>query len=154
MYLVTKKDKLDSISMNKNVFQDIKESMFEAFGKESGTLLYLAGTKSGKRSAKNKIMESGGNVEEAFQQFIDLKQKQNWGDISFPEIDVKGSTGSIKLENCFEAPTIGENAQCFFTRGFLLGFLSEIFQKDIKIADLENQSCKGACEHKFWAIPD
>ena len=81
---------------------------------------------------RKKIRESGGNVEDAFQEFIDLKQKQNWGDISFPEIDVKGKTGSIKLENCFEAPTIGENAQCFFTRGFLSVFfvrdLSEGYQ--------------------------
>jgi hypothetical protein len=28
-------------------------------------------------------------------------------------------------------------------------FLSEVFQKEIKIADLKNQSCKGICEHKF-----
>lgn len=31
-------------------------------------------------------------------------------------------------------------------------FLSEVFQKEIKIADLKNQSCKGICEHKFWII--
>ena len=44
---------------------------------------------------------------------------------------------------------VGDGPQCFFARCFISIFLSEVFQKEIKIADLKNQSCKGICEHKF-----
>jgi len=80
-----------------------------------------------------------------------LKESMNWGKILFQNVDFQNGTGNIKVSNSFEC-LISKctKPSCHFLRGFLAGFLSELFGRDIS-ADEVKCSGKGdnCCEFEF-----
>jgi len=80
-----------------------------------------------------------------------LKESMNWGKISFPEADLEHGKGKIKVLNSFESLTQKcTQPSCHFFRGFLAGFLSELFGRDILLSEVK---CVGRgddyCEFEF-----
>jgi len=63
-----------------------------------------------------------------------LKESMNWGKISFQDIDFENGTGKIRVIDAFECleQTRAQHF-CHFLRGFLAGFLLELFSKDVSV---------------------
>ena len=64
------------------------------------------------------------------------KSEENWGELSFEKMRLEDATGRIKIKNSFES--IGRKSKipvCNFFRGFLIGFLSELFKRKIKMTE-------------------
>ncbi len=129
---------------------DFAKSVTEIFGREGGTIFYLVGEKSGRRSAKRRLKESKGSNEKALHHLEFLKREQHWGDIEFTGLDLGRKTGKISLKNCFDVSFKSSVGECYFMRGFLTGFLSELFQDNITVSNSYNKACNGACAQLFW----
>lgn len=96
-------------------------------------------------------MKEAETKEEALNHLSELKRKEKWGKIAFRDIDFKNGTGKVVIFNSFE--TIFRKASepcCYFFKGFLTGFLSELFNKDITVTEMK---CAGKgdeyCEFVF-----
>jgi predicted hydrocarbon binding protein len=98
-----------------------------------------------------------GTKEEAFHILSEVKKEENWGKLSFRDVDFVNGSGKIIVEDAFE--TVVRKAEksrkasqpcCNFLRGFLSGFLSELFEKSITVTE-ENCAGKGdeQCEFVF-----
>jgi predicted hydrocarbon binding protein len=97
-------------------------------------------------------MEKTKKKEEALMLLSRLKSKEKWGKISFRNVDYTRGSGRIIIFNSFEtAAKDGSRLGCHFLRGFLAGFLSELFEKEnIEVVE-EKCASKGYshCEFKF-----
>ncbi len=143
----------DYVMLRKQMLADLAQSVNELFGREGGTIFFLLGEKSGRRSAQKRLKESLGSNEEALHRLEHLKHEQHWGDIEFSGLDLERKTGKISLKNCFDVSFKSSVGECYFMKGFLTGFLSEIFQENITTSNSYDKPCNGACTQLFWA-PD
>jgi len=81
-----------------------------------------------------------------------VKESMNWGKISFQDVDFENGTGKIRVLNSFECMVLicKRQPSCDFLRGFLTGFLSELFDRDISVTVVK---CVGkgddSCEFEF-----
>lgn len=144
----------DYVMLRKQLLADFAQSVNEVLGREGGALFFLVGERSGERSAWRRLEESLGSKEEALHRLEHLKHEQRWGDIKFSELDLTQKIGKISLKNCFDASFKVSVGECFFMRGFITGFLSEIFQNSIATSNSCNKPCNGACTLLFWAAHD
>jgi len=98
-----------------------------------------------------------GTKEEALRRLHELKRKENWGKLTFRDVDFVNGSGKVIVADAFEtiARKAGEGREtsqpcCNFLRGFLSGFLSELFEKSITITE---EKCAGKgdehCEFIF-----
>ncbi len=72
------------------------------------------------------------------------------GKISFRKIDLRHGSGRIRVDHPFEMMVRGDNKQdCPFLRGFLAGFLSKVFNKDIIVIKEKCDGERKSCEFKF-----
>lgn len=142
----------NSIRLTKTVFQDLIESLNEEFGEKSGLILHNIGSRSGRRSAEKRLIESQGKKKKAIELLFKLKHEQNWADIKLLEFDINRKTGKISVKNCFEATSSDESPKCNFTSGFLCGFLSTVLNDEVRIPSSNDNKCVGSCERIFWAI--
>ena len=66
-------------------------------------------------------------------------------------VDFRRGSGKVRIESSFEAVARKSNPLgCYFFKGFLTGFLSELFNKSITVAE-EKCLSKGnsSCEFTF-----
>ena len=80
-----------------------------------------------------------------------LKNSENWGKISFQNTNFKNGSGKIIIIDSFETISHKTNEPCcHLFRGFLEGFLSELFDKTIEVTE---EKCAGKgdphCEFLF-----
>jgi predicted hydrocarbon binding protein len=105
----------------------------------------------------NRMKKKFGTKEEAFHILSEVKKEENWGKLSFRDVDFVNGSGKIIVEDAFEtvvrkAEKSREASQpcCNFLRGFLSGFLSELFEKSITVTE---EKCAGKgdeqCEFVF-----
>jgi predicted hydrocarbon binding protein len=105
----------------------------------------------------NRMKKKFGTKEEALHILSEAKKEENWGKLSFRDIDFTNGSGKIIVEDAFEAVARkGERSRetgqpcCNFLRGFLSGFLSELFEKSITVTE---EKCAGngdeQCEFVF-----
>jgi predicted hydrocarbon binding protein len=105
----------------------------------------------------NRMNKKLGTKEEAFHILSEVKKEENWGKLSFRGIDFTNGSGKIIVGDAFEtvvrkAEKSREASQpcCNFLRGFLSGFLSELFEKSITVTE---EKCAGKgdehCEFIF-----
>ncbi len=129
--------KNESFIFRYQTFGEIYESLREVFGASAGTILYLAAVKSGRQAyvrRKDKVKSKA----EALKLFARDKADQNWGDIDFRNLDLKCASGTITVKNCFESKAKTSNESgCFFFKGYLTGFLSELLQSDITLDEVK-----------------
>ena len=89
--------------------------------------------------------------EEALNHLSSLKKEENWGKMSFQEVDFKNGSGRVIIDDSFEAMARKTNQpSCHFLRGFIAGFLSELLKKTIVVTE---EKCAGKgdehCEFIF-----
>ena len=122
----------------------------------ASVILFTAAVKCGAQSYK-RMMKKFGTKEDALRVLSEVKRKENWGKLSFRNVDFVNGSGKIIVADAFEtmarkAEKSGETGQpcCNFLRGFLSGFLSELFEKTVTVTE---EKCVGKgdehCEFIF-----
>jgi len=139
------------ILLSFETISEIESALEEIFSPSAAsTILCTIAKKNGANSCK-KIMKRAGTKDKALNYLSKLKNIENWGKLSFQNIDFKSGSGKIKIIDSFESIARKTTQPCCHTfRGFLEGFLSELFGKTIKITE---EKCAGKgdphCEFTF-----
>lgn len=140
-----------SFSFRFETFRKFESSLEEIFSPSAASvILYTSAGKCGKDACK-RIMRRAKTKREALLYLSMLKRWENWGKLSFQTVDFENGAGKIIVVNSFETVTHRSNQPCcHFLRGFLAGFLSELFAKEIGV-DEERCAGKGDeyCEFTF-----
>jgi len=116
----------------------------------ASVILHTAAMKCGVHSYK-KTCKVAKVKQDVLSQLSKLKHEERWGKISFMGVDFKRGSGKIRIDNSFEAIARKSNQLgCYFFRGFLTGFLSELFKKSVTVTE-EKCMSKGSpsCEFTF-----
>ena len=132
-------------------FNEIRSALEEILSpKAVSVILYTIAIKCGKGSC-NRVMKKAKTKEEAINHLRDLKREENWGKPSFQNVDLEKASGTVIIVDSFE--TVGRKTNepcCHLFRGFLEGFLSELFKKSITVSE---KKCAGKgdehCEFTF-----
>lgn len=130
------------------VFESALEEIFSPSA--ASVILQASANKCGRQACRRITMEikDKGNV---LAYLSHLKESMNWGKISFQSVDLEKGTGKVRVLDSFES-LVRKCAQpsCHFLRGFLAGFLSELFGRDISVSEVK---CAGKgdihCEFEF-----
>ena len=131
-------------------FREIKASLSEIFGVLANSVLSHAGIRAGERSYQMST-EAAKDRREALGFLSELKADENWGDLAFEKMDWERYTGRILVTNSFEARGVrSEEPSCYFFKGYLIGFLSEMFQEQILVNE-DKCAARGdnQCEFAF-----
>lgn len=141
----------DFFLMQFETFGQIENALELIFSPSAASvILYTAAMKCGVHSYKE-ISKAAKRKEDILSQLSKLKREENWGEVTFRNIDFRRGSGKIRIDNSFEAVARKSNPLgCYFFRGFLTGFLSELFKKSITVAE-ERCMSKGNsnCEFTF-----
>ena len=118
----------------------------------ASVILFTASVRCGAQSY-NRMKKEFGTKEEALRRLSELKRKENWGKLAFRDVNFVDGSGKVIVVDAFETmarKTKREHPCCNFLRGFLSGFLSELFEKSITITE---EKCAGKgdehCEFIF-----
>ncbi len=142
----------DYLLISKMMFKDFTQSIIEILGQEGAAIIFFFGVNSGRRSARKRLNESRGNKKRALQLLTELKRKQNWANITFSRLDLENHTGKIWVNRCFCQQD--EIHRCYFMKGFLTGFLSEIFGSKIMVSLIaQTNTHSSSCELVFGPPP-
>ena len=134
-------------------FNDMVSALELIFSPSAASvILFTAAVKCGAQSY-NRMKKEFGTKEEALRHLSELKKKENWGTLTFRDVDFVDGSGKVIAADAFETmarKTKREQPCCNFLRGFLSGFLSELFEKSITITE---EKCAGKgdehCEFIF-----
>lgn len=149
--------RLDKASLSKGVLfsfetiSEIESALEEIFSPSAAsTILYTIAKKNGANSC-NKIIKRAKTKEKALNYLSKLKNSENWGKLSFQNIDFRKGSGKIIVIDSFESIARKTTQPCcHLFRGFLEGFLSELLGKNIGIKE---EKCAGKgdphCEFTF-----
>jgi predicted hydrocarbon binding protein len=140
-----------SFSFPFETFSEMESALELIFSPSAASvILFIAALKCGTSSCR-KIKRKAKTKEEALNHLSKLKSEQNWGKLSFHDVDFEKGSGKIIVLDSFE--TVARKTSqpsCHFLRGFLAGFLSELFKKSIKVNE---EKCAGKgdehCEFTF-----
>jgi len=137
--------------MSFDTFGVFKSALEEIFSPSAASaILQLSANRCGRKACRKITIgiKDKGNVL-AYLSYV--KESMNWGKMSFQDVDLENGKGKIRVLNSFET-LVGKCTQpsCHFLRGFLAGFLSELFGRDISVAEVK---CAGKgdvhCEFEF-----
>jgi len=140
-----------SFSFPFDTFRRFESSLEEIFSPSAASvILYTSASKCGKDTCR-KVLKRAKTKREGLLYLSTMKRWENWGELSFETIDFENGTGKIIVVNSFETVTHrSDQPCCHFLRGFLAGFLSELFAKDISVCE---ERCAGKgddyCEFTF-----
>ena len=137
------------ILLSFEIISEIESALEEIFSPSAAsTILCTAAKKSGANLCK-KIMKKAKTKEKALHYLSKLKNNENRGKLSFQNIDFANESGKVIIINSFEsiAHKITQPC-CHIFRGFLEGFLSQLFGKTIEITE-EKCAGKGDPHCKF-----
>lgn len=98
-----------------------------------------------------RIMEGTKTGEGALRHLCTLKSEENWGKLSFHDVDPEKGSGRVLITDSFETVARKrDQPSCHFFKGFLAGFLSKLFGKPITVVE-EKCAAKGdeRCEFRF-----
>jgi len=130
---------------------EIESALEEIFSPSAAsTILCIIAKKTGANSGE-KIMKKTGTKEKALKYLSKLKNNENWGELSFQNIDYTKGSGKIIIIDSFESIARKTTQPCcHIFRGFLEGFLSQLFGKTIEVTE---EKCAGKgdphCEFTF-----
>lgn len=92
------------------------------------------------------------DLEEAFNSFSEWMRERNWAELSFSNINFKNGNGKIIIEKSLATKIKKKTnkTSCYFLTNFIVGFLSELFNKKITVVE---KKCARAgneiCEFEF-----
>ena len=157
-----------SFSFQFETFSQMESALELIFSPSAASvILYVAAVKCGahsyrrmmkRASTKEEILnhlselkndENWGKI--SLNHLSELKNDENWGKISFLDVDFVNGSGRVIIVDSFESIARKTTQPCcHFFRGFLAGFLSELFEKTIEITE---EKCVGKgdghCEFVF-----
>jgi len=146
-----------SFSFQFVTFNDMISALEMIFSPSAASvILFTAAVKCGAQSYR-RMMKEFRTKEEALRILSEEKRKENWGKLSFRDVDFVNGSGKIIVVDAFE--TVARQAEkgrgrgqpcCNFLRGFFSGFLSELFEKTVTVTE---EKCAGKgdehCEFTF-----
>ncbi|NIP66823.1 hypothetical protein GWN63_01900 [Candidatus Bathyarchaeota archaeon] len=118
----------------------------------ASVILYTAAIKCGVHFYKG-VKKKFDTKEEGLKLFSRIKNAENWGDVAFRQVDFNQGSGKTIVKNSFESMTRKTTKpSCHFFRGFLAGFLSELFDRMVEVTE-EKCASRGDshCEFRFEA---
>ena len=123
----------EAFIMRMVTFTDFKRSLEEAFGSGANVIFYMVGKGCGKRSC-SRLMQKYPERDRLFKALCRYKRNERWGRIKF-KLDMKTGKGKIIVYESFEAKQYGKSQEpvCHFLKGYLEGFLTQAYNKPIKI---------------------
>jgi hypothetical protein len=147
----------NSFSFQFVTFNDLVSALELIFSPSAASvILFTAAVRCGAQSY-NRMKKKFGTKEEALRRLSELKRKENWGKLTFRDVDFVNGSGKVTVADALE--TMARKAEasreagqpcCNFLRGFLTGFLSELFEKSLTVSE-EKCARKGDehCEFTF-----
>ena len=147
----------NSFSFQFVTFNDLVSALELIFSPSAASvILFTAAVKCGTQSY-NRMKKKFGTKEEALSRLSELKRKENWGKLTFRDVDFVNGSGKVIVADALE--TMAPKAEggreagqpcCNFLRGFLTGFLSELFERSLTVTE-EKCARKGDehCEFTF-----
>ncbi len=144
----------NSFSFQFVTFNDLVSALELIFSPSAASvILFTAAVRCGAQS-HSRMKKELGTKEEALRRLSELKREENWGKLDFREVDFENGSGRVIVADAFE--TMARKADggqksgqpcCDFLRGFLTGFLSELFEKSLtlneeKCAGMEGEHCE------------
>jgi hypothetical protein len=147
----------NSFSFQFVAFNDLVSALELIFSPSAASvILFTAAVRCGAQSY-NRMKKEFGTREEALRRLSELKRKDNWGEMTFRDVDFVNGSGKVIVADAFE--TVARKAEvgreagqpcCNFLRGFLTGFLSGLFERSLTITE---EKCAGKgdehCEFTF-----
>jgi len=141
----------DGFFMTFESFYALRTALEDMFS-PSATIVILSSTgdKCGRQSCRD-IRKKIKAKENVLAYLSHLKESMNWGKILFQDVDFQMGTGKITVRDSFEIPAHKyHQPQCHFLRGFFAGFLSELFDKEICVAEVKCAGMGGShCQFEF-----
>lgn len=132
------------------MFAEIEEALETMFSTGAAVIIAAMAKPCGQRSCK-RIKGKAGTREDVLKQLSKLKGEENWGELSFFDVDFGRGSGRAIVKNSFETRERRSTTPCcHFFRNYLEGFLSELFEKEVKVTE-EKCASKGDehCEFRF-----
>ena len=147
----------NSFSFQFVTFNDMVSALELIFSPSAASvILFTAAVRCGAQSY-NRMKKEFVTKEEALRRLSELKRKENWGKLTFRDVDFVNGSGKVIVADALE--TMARKAEggreagepcCNFLRGFLTGFLSELFERSLAITE---EKCAGKgdehCEFTF-----
>lgn len=137
----------DSFSFQFVTFDDLVSALELIFSPSAASvILFTAAVRCGAQSY-SRMKNEFGTKEDALRRLTELKRKENWGKLTFRDVDFANGSGRIIVADALE--TISRKVEggrravqpcCDFLRGFLTGFLSELFEKSLTVGE---EKCAG-----------
>jgi len=132
------------------MFAEMKKALEGTFS--SGALVIIAtmAKPCGQRMCKE-LMQNAETKEEALNKLSEIVSEQNWGELSFLNVDFRRGLGKAVVKNSFEArKSHSKGPCCHFFANFLAGFISELFAKNTVVKEEECAGKgNGHCEFRF-----
>lgn len=130
---------------------EIESALEEIFSPSAASTILCTIAKKTGANLCEKIMKKAGAKEKALNYLSKLKKIENWGKLSFQNMVPAKASGKIIIIDSFESIARKTTQPCcHIFRGFLEGFLSELFGKTITITE---EKCAGKgdehCEFIF-----
>jgi predicted hydrocarbon binding protein len=137
----------NSFSFQFVAFNDLVSALELIFSPSAASVILFAAAVRCGAQAHNRMKKEFGTKEEALSCLSKLKKKENWGKLAFREIDFVNGSGKIIVADAFETiarkakvPQEADQPSCSFLRGFLTGFLSELFERSLTVIE---EKCVG-----------
>ena len=135
----------------------MKASLVRIFGVSARVIIYDAGIDPGRRSYGRMVRDSLSR-EEALKLLVQRKASQNWGRITIESLDWQTKSGTISIEDSFEArgatTQLSKQRSCDFFKGYLAGFFSELFGEEVVVTEDRCVAMGDAlCEFAFRVCP-
>lgn len=147
------KEKRDGFFLRFETFAQMGQELEKVFSPSASSVIKrVMGRPCGKRSCR-RISEVVASKEKALNLLSKWKSKENWGELTFQDVNFENGTGIVIIRNSFEAKALAmprDSPYCHFFGGFLEGFLSELFQRPITVVE-EKCAAMGDehCEFRF-----
>jgi predicted hydrocarbon binding protein len=131
-------------------FAEMKRALEGTFSSGATVIIATMAKPCGRRICKQ-IVGKAKMREEALNEFSELVSRQNWGELSFFDVDFEKGSGKAMVRNSFEARQRQSKAPCcHFFANFIAGFISELFNKNVIVKE---DKCVGKgdehCEFRF-----
>jgi len=129
-------------------FRVFESSLEEIFSPSAASIIIQSASNRCGRHTCRQILKQIKTKENALTYLSHLKDEMNWGKIFFQDLDLGNGRGRILVYNSFETIARKDTKpSCHFLRGYLAGFLSELFKREITVeeeqcAAMGNSHCK------------
>ncbi len=116
-------------------FMDFKKVLERCFCTGAHIIFLEVGRGCGRRSCR-RLRYRYHDIRSLLDALREAKRGEKWGDFRF-YLDLEKGTGTVVVYEGFEAREYGSSVSpvCYFTRGFLEGFLSEAFGKPLRVVE-------------------